>query len=438
MTLRDDASSIYKSCIKNLNPSSRVYDYLKHNNFIEKDFESLFVVSFGKASIGMMDGALKYIIDSNLQSKILGDPIVVTNQNCPELIHNVNINAHTSSHPTPSELSVSAAKDVYAYVADAQANDIVLVLISGGGSSLLSMPIEEITLEDKINTTNVLLKCGANINEINSIRKHISNIKGGKLAMICNPANCFSLIISDVINDDLSTIASGPTSPDLTTYNDCLEIIKKYNIEDEIPENVFNILISGKDNKKPETPKVLKNITNNIICSNRIFRKELSAVAHKYGYKPILPDIDLNSEAVTEGKNLYDLVESVLKDESSNKFAIITGGETVVNLTGDGVGGRNQELSVAFLDNVNENLASLEWSLLSVGTDGIDGPTNAAGALLDNTSLELLRQKDLNIKDFLINNDSNTFLKKIDSLFITGPSGNNVADIQIVLVDRNI
>ena len=173
MTLRDDASSIYKSCIKNLNPSSRVYDYLKHNNFIEKDFESLFVVSFGKASIGMMDGALKYIIDSNLQSKILGDPIVVTNQNCPELIHNVTINAHTSSHPTPSELSVSAAKDVYAYVADAQANDIVLVLISGGGSSLLSMPIEEITLEDKINTTNVLLKCGANINEINSIRKHI-------------------------------------------------------------------------------------------------------------------------------------------------------------------------------------------------------------------------------------------------------------------------
>jgi len=386
----------------------------------------------------MMDGALKYIIDSNLQSKILGDPIVVTNQNCPELIHNVTINAHTSSHPTPCELSVSAAKDVYAYVADAQANDIVLVLISGGGSSLLSMPIEEITLEDKINTTNVLLKCGANINEINSIRKHISNIKGGKLAMICNPANCFSLIISDVINDDLSTIASGPTSPDLTTYNDCLEIIKKYNIEDEIPENVFNILISGKDNKKPETPKVLKNITNNIICSNRIFRKELSAVALKYGYKPILPDIDLNSEAVTEGKNLYDLVESVLKDESSNKFAIITGGETVVNLTGDGVGGRNQELSVAFLDNVNENLASLEWSLLSVGTDGIDGPTSAAGALLDNTSLELLRQKDLNIKDFLINNDSNTFLKKIDSLFITGPSGNNVADIQIILVDRNI
>jgi len=398
----------------------------------------LFVVSFGIASIGMMDGALKYIIDSNLQSKILGDPIVVTNQNCPELIHDVTINAHTSSHPTPSELSVSAAKDVYTYVADAQANDIVLVLISGGGSSLLSMPIEEITLEDKINTTNVLLKCGANINEINSIRKHISNIKGGKLAMICNPANCFSLIISDVINDDLSTIASGPTSPDLTTYNDCLEIIKKYNIEDEIPENVFNILISGKDNKKPETPKVLKNITNNIICSNRIFRKELSAVALKYGYKPILPDIDLNSEAVTEGKNLYDLVESVLKDESSDKFAIITGGETVVNLTGDGVGGRNQELSVAFLDNVNENLASLEWSLLSVGTDGIDGPTSAAGALLDNSSLELLRQKDLNIKDFLINNDSNTFLKKIDSLFITGPSGNNVADIQIILVDRNI
>ena len=300
------------------------------------------------------------------------------------------------------------------------------------------MPIEEITLEDKINTTNVLLKCGANINEINSIRKHISNIKGGKLAMICNPANCFSLIISDVINDDLSTIASGPTSPDLTTYNDCLEIIKKYNIEDEIPENVFNILISGKDNKKPETPKVLKNITNNIICSNRIFRKELSAVALKYGYKPILPDIDLNSEAVIEGKNLYDLVESVLKDESSDKFAIITGGETVVNLTGDGVGGRNQELSVAFLDNVNENLASLEWSLLSVGTDGIDGPTSAAGALLDNSSLELLGQKDLNIKDFLINNDSNTFLKKIDSLFITGPSGNNVADIQIILVDRNI
>ena len=220
MTLRDDASSIYKSCINNLNPSSRVYDYLKHNNFIEKDFKSLFILSFGKASIGMMDGALKYIIDSNLQSKILGNPIVVTNQNCPDLIHNVTINAHTSSHPTPSELSVSAAKDVYAYVAAAQANDIVLVLISGGGSSLLSMPIEEITLEDKINTTNVLLKCGANINEINSIRKHISNIKGGKLAMICNPANCFSLIISDVINDDLSTIASGPTSPDLTTYND--------------------------------------------------------------------------------------------------------------------------------------------------------------------------------------------------------------------------
>ena len=298
MSLRDDASSIYASCIESLNPSSRVYQYLETSTLFEKKYNFIYLVSVGKASIGMMDGALKYLSKKNLQDKIKDKPIIVSNHGNLEEIYNINVSTIISSHPIPSNLSVSAATEAIDYVSNAVEKDLVLVLISGGASALFCKPTKMISLEDKIKITNVLLKCGANINEINTIRKHISDVKGGRFASFCSPAYCHSLVISDVINDDLSTIASGITSPDKTTFDDCIKIIKKYKINEEIPSSIQNHFSKGCNNIDMETPKELNNVSNNIICSNRKFRNEIGNSAKQYGYKPIIPNIDLTKEAV--------------------------------------------------------------------------------------------------------------------------------------------
>ena len=260
MSLRDDAINIYSSCLDKLDPRTSVYNYLKSNKILKKNYKQIYPIAFGKASVSMMDGLLDYFLENKLTNKINNKPIVISSKT--NIKTNSNFMLHISSHPIPDSTSIEAADKVINYVKKSTDQDLVLFLISGGGSSLLCKPSESITLDDKILVTDLLLKSGANINEINTVRKHISSIKGGRLAQLAGPSNCVSLIISDVINDDLSTIASGPTIEDLTTYNESLKVLSKYNLTNSIPKNVLEHLTKGVDGSIDETPIKLTNITN--------------------------------------------------------------------------------------------------------------------------------------------------------------------------------
>ncbi len=432
MSLREDAKLIYNRSISKINPSEVVYKHLEENQSILSNTTNLYLVAFGKASVAMMSGCLDYIHNKNLASSIYKRPIVVTS--IPNSKTSYSVDMHLSSHPTPTELSISAGTKIMDYLKSSTKDDTVIFLVSGGGSSLLAMPPEEIPLHDKIHLTNLMLKSGLSINEINTIRKHMSLLKGGRLANIAMPSICHSLIISDVIDDNLSTIASGPTVPDYSSFQDAYEILGSYNLISSTPSSILDYINRGIKGLIDESPDKIENCTNTIICSNKLFRKEISLSAEHLGYSSLILDEDLIGFAREEGQNLITHINKVAK-KNNHKLAIISGGETVVNLKGLGKGGRNQELAASFLANSDMLRYDGNWVFLSVGTDGIDGPTDAAGGIIDSHSQFMLAKNNININDFLDNNDSYNLLNNIDSLFITGESGTNVADIQITLME---
>ena len=432
MSLRENALNIYTSCLEKLEPRKRVYDYLSSLKTSIVDCDKIFPVAFGKAAFSMMDGLMTYLKSTNSTDKIHNLPIVISNS---KSVPDYPISEFIAAHPTPDENSVLAAKTVLKYTSEINAHDLSINLISGGGSSLLCLPHDDISLNDKVLVNNLLLKCGASINEINTIRKHLSKIKGGRLSEHVYPSKSISLIISDVINDDISTIASGPTSIDHTTYSDSIDIIHRYKIEKEIPENVMDLLKRGNSGQVSESPKNLDNTDNHIICSNKIFRKELIQAANNLGFNSFLIDRDINGVASDEAVRLIDDYNSIISNSSSRRIAIVSGGETVVDIKGSGKGGRNQELGLSLLHRLNGELLNRNWLFLSVGTDGIDGPTDAAGAIISSDTIDKHAALASNIDKYLDNNDSYNCLKQLDSLYITGPSGTNVADIQILLVD---
>lgn len=432
MSLRENALNIYTSCLEKLEPKKRVYDYLSSLKTSLVDCDKIFPVAFGKAAFSMMDGLITYLKYTNSTDKIHNLPIVISNS---KSLPDYPISEFITAHPTPDENSVLAAKTVLKYTSEINTHDLSINLISGGGSSLLCLPHDDISLNDKVLVNNLLLKCGASINEINTIRKHLSKIKGGRLSEHVYPSKSISLIISDVINDDISTIASGPTSIDHTTYSDAIDIIHRYKIEKEIPDNVMDLLKRGKSGLVSESLKNLDNTDNYIICSNKIFRKELIEAANNSGFNSFLIDRDINGVASDEAARLIDDYNSIISNSSSKRIAIISGGETVVDIKGSGKGGRNQELGLSFLHRLNGELLNRNWLFLSVGTDGIDGPTDAAGAIISSDMIDKHAALVSNIDKYLDNNDSYNCLSQLNSLYITGPSGTNVADIQILLVD---
>ena len=434
MSLREDVGSIYKSCLIKLDPADTVYVYLKNNSHLFVNYKNVYPIAFGKASITMMKGCLDFLAKEMPDITVASKPVVISTESDFELPYEVDL--HFSSHPVPDNKSTEAGEKVLEYISSTKKDDLVLFLISGGGSSLLSKPAPTILLNDKIQLTDLLLKSGASINEMNAVRKHMSSIKGGRLAQHALPSYCYSLIISDVINDDVSTIASGPTVEDKTTYQDAYNILVKYSLLDIAPKSVVELLKKGIDKLIEESPDKIDNSTNDIICSNKLFREQLSVAAKKLGYKPVIINEDFVGEAKFEAISLINKFMEISDKHPSEKLAIISGGETVVNMKGTGKGGRNQELALSFLANVDKIPASLDWLLLSIGTDGIDGPTDAAGGIIDYTSTEALLSSKLDIHEYLDNNDSYTFLDSINSLYKTGPSGTNVADIQIILINR--
>jgi glycerate 2-kinase len=395
-----------------------------------RQFQKIFVLGAGKAGASMAKA-----IEEILGERISEGVISVKYGHLEEL---QKIRIQEAGHPVPDQNGFKGAQSVYNLATLADETTLIICLLSGGGSALIPLPVDGVTLEDKQETTRVMLACGATIHEINAIRKHLSAIKGGGLARAAYPATLITLILSDVVGDDLDSIASGPCVPDSKTFQDCKAIFTKYSLEGTIPQSVLNHIESGIAGAVPETPKAGQDFftkTQNVIVGSN-FNALLKAKekAEELGYNTLLLSSMIEGETRDIAFNHMAIVrETLLTDYPLPKPAcLLSGGETTVRIRGTGKGGRNQEFVLA---------AALKMSgmknviVLSAGTDGSDGPTDAAGAVADETTLQRAQAVGLDSQGYLDNNDSYHFFDKLGDLYKTGPTNTNVMDLRIILVE---
>jgi glycerate-2-kinase len=427
---RKDALEILEEGLKAADPKSSVKEALRNLKDELNKARRIIVIGFGKASIKMAEGC-----EEELSDKIYDGAIIA-----PKGIEDKKlkiIKVFEGTHPIPSEVNVESAKKLISVCSNLTSEDLVICLISGGGSSLLTFPANDISLEEKKLTTDVLLKSGADIREINTIRKHISKVKGGQLLNFLKPAKVVSLILSDVVGDPIEYIASGPTSPDSSTFKDALSIIKKYNLVNKLPKSVVERIEKGVRGEILETPKpgdeIFNNVKNIIVSNNMKSLVAMEKKASSLGYNTII----LTSYAQGESREVGKFLCAVIKQISSYDIPIkkpacvILGGETTVTVKGNGKGGRNQELVLSIVLNCKD-VKNFVFS--SIGSDGIDGYTDAAGAIADNFSLEDAVNSGLKPEEFLENNDSYNFFKQTRDLIFTGPTGTNVNDFTVALI----
>jgi glycerate-2-kinase len=347
------------------------------------------------------------------------------------------IRVREAGHPIPDENGIRGTEEIIRLAEAADERTLAVVLISGGGSALFVSPCDGISLAEKQEMTSLLLKAGADIREMNTVRKHLSRVKGGRLAEILHPATAFSLILSDVIGDHLDVIASGPTSPDPSTYGDALAVIKKYGLMELAPGAVVKLLADGANGVHPETPKegspVFRKVEILIIGSNRLALEAARMKAEKLGFEAEIIGLEISGEAREAGRLIARRALAAKTGRVGGPpLCLISGGETTVTVTGSGKGGRNMELALAFAMEVERTPGV---TLLSAGTDGIDGPTDAAGAIVDGATAKAARGHGLNPENYLADNDSYNFFRKAGGLLVTGPTGTNVMDIQIAVID---
>ena len=410
---KKDCLEILESGLQAANPENIISNYVTANEIkidgkifnIEK-YSSIHTVAFGKAG-DSMTRAINSIIS-------IKSGIIVIPKGTKAKIKSKRFQIFNSGHPKPDKTSVKAAKEVIKFVENRKSRELIIFLVSGGGSSLLAMP-DEITLSDKVHVTDILLKSGATIQEFNCVRKHLSKIKGGKLVenMKCDG---IGLIMSDVEKDDLSSIASGTTYMDDTTYQDAMDIIEKYRLKTRIPIEVLQILGNGLHNQKTETPKTAK-IENYIIANNNNCLKAMEETAKSKGYKVIKMQIFGEIKYAVK-----KILENISEEENT---CLILGGEPTVRVSGKGLGGRNQELVLRLLKNT-QKLKKI--TIASMGTDGIDGNSNFAGAITENIKVDLSI-----MKEFLKNNDSARFFQKQKANIKTDFTHMNLMDIGIIL-----
>ena len=345
------------------------------------------------------------------------------------------------AHPEPDEAGSEAARSLLAFVGDhLEPKDLLLVVISGGGSALLPVPVEEITFEEKRQTTSLLLQSEATIQEINTIRKHLSQVKGGRMLDYTQGAELLVLLLSDVVGDDLASIASGPTSPDPTTFQQCAEIVRRHGIEQDLPEAVRAYLSSGARNQGPsETPKpgdTRFDRVHNVIVGCNIQALEAAAKkAWELGFTPLILSDSITGNTTEAALMHVALARQVLKtgDPLPSPCCLISGGETTVRLRGDGKGGRNQEFALWCAREIAD-WSHAEVLFSSLGSDGTDGPTDAAGAVASPETSRRAVAKGLSIQDYLDRNDSYHFFREVGGLITTGPTLTNVMDLRFVLI----
>jgi glycerate 2-kinase len=420
MKLREHALDIFQAALAASDPAEAVR---RHIGVLEEfaRYRKIWIVGAGKAS-ALMGAA----VESALGDRIEGGAIAVKDGHLAGV---KRVRLLECSHPVPDERGVAAAKEILGIAKNAAEEDLVICCLSGGASALLPLPASGITLADKQETTRLLLACGASIHEINSVRKHLSSIKGGQLATAAYPASVLSLILSDVIGNDLDVIGSGITAPDASTYSTAVSVLQKYDILERVPPAVRQRLM---DPSSPETPKqdnpAFSRTRNVIVGSSDLALTAAAERATALGYHALV----LSSFVEGETRDVARVHAAIAKEINAfgrplmKPACIISGGETTVTLRGDGKGGRNQEFVLAAAMDISE-LPGV--CVLSGGTDGTDGPTDAAGAIADTYTL----RRGPDAAAYLARNDSYSYFERLGDLVKTGPTGTNVMDVRIVL-----
>jgi glycerate 2-kinase len=391
--------------------------------------ENIYVIGAGKAS-AIMASAVEEI----LGDRITEGHIIVKYGHSSEL---QSIKVSEAGHPFPDSNGFIATKSILELARKANSDDLVICLLSGGGSSLLCDCPEGLTPDDLILVNKLLVNSGAGISEINAVRKHLSSVKGGQLASAVYPATLISLILSDVIGDKLDVIASGPTAPDPTTFVDAIEVLEKFNIKSSLPSRIIDFLYEGATCKKPETPKpgdaVFEKTYNLIIGTNRIALENAMQKSLEYNINAVIMEDELQGDTSSVSEYLIEIALRFKMDSNEVKpVCILFGGETTVKMTGKGSGGRNQHLAM-LCARLLEDKPGI--TILCAGTDGNDGPTKAAGAVVDNRTVPFALSKGINPDKFLKDFNSFNFFRKTSGHIITGPTMTNVMDIVVIIVD---
>lgn len=410
MGLREEADQIIKKSIQAVLPDEAVAKALKGREFGQG---KIYMVAVGKAG-WQMGKAAADILKDRLEAGVVVTKYDHVKGEIPKT------KCYEAGHPVPDENSYLATQAALDLVEQASAEDVVVFLLSGGGSALFEKPL--VSGEELKDITTQLLSCGADIVEMNTIRKRLSAVKGGRFAQACEPARVFSIVLSDILGDPLDMIASGPAYPDSSTCEEALAIAEKYRLK--LSDTARGLL-------RQETPEALHNVETQITGSVSDLCRAAASACEELGYVPYILTDQLSCEAKEAGKFLAAIAKTYQKTDKS--LAFLAGGETVVRLTGKGRGGRNQELALA----AAEGIANLKGTaVFSVGSDGTDGPTDAAGGYSDEATRDTLLAEGISIYEVLQDNDAYHALAKAGGLIITGPTGTNVNDVSVLLIKR--
>ena len=437
LNTRKIAEEIFREGVKSVLPSVLIPSqvklkenslYIGTRSFPLEHVNKIYVIGAGKASALMASE-----VEKILGSKITKGHVIVKYGHSCRLNH---IRVTEAGHPVPDSNGFKATRDILSIASSAGAGDLVLCLISGGGSALLADHPDGCTPGEMIIMNDLLVNCGADISEINAVRKHISSVKGGQLARAVFPAHLVSLILSDVPGDPLDVIASGPSSPDLTTFSQALGVLEKYDLMSRVPQGIINFLLEGEKGLHPDTPKsgdeIFSRTHNFLIGTNRLALEAASQAALGHNFRTIIMDSGLQGDAATVADNIIETSIRIQTDKNeAGSVCLLFGGETTLKMTGKGMGGRNQHLALlaAILLKNHPGI-----TFLSGGTDGNDGPTDAAGAVVDSDTYINGISGGLKPEKFIHDFDSYNFFKKSGGHIITGPTMTNVMDIIVVII----
>lgn len=440
MTTKENVLKIFKAAVAAVHPAKLVPAHLFIENnmlhifdhrFLINELQNIYVIGAGKAIAAMaktVEEILGGLVTAGIVVTKSGHSLPLRKIQCIE-----------AAHPVPDENGVAATVKVVQLLQRAERNDIIICLISGGASSLWIDIPDGASLNEVQETFQLLLKCGATIDEVNTIRKHLSAIKGGQLLRYAPQANWFSFIISDVPGNALPVIASGPTVPDNTTFEESKKILEKYNLLSQLPASVLLHINNGIEGKIKETSKVtdpvFKQVHNRIIGSNAIALEAAAEEARQLGYHIAFIEDSLKGDAATVGR---ELIRNLKKYKGAKPACFLLGGETTVTVTGKGKGGRNQQMVLSALLEMDPGLDEENFNqvtFLSAGTDGTDGPTDAAGAIADRQTLSMAHKQNLDAQKYLEDNDAFHFFEQVGGLLKSGPTQTNVMDMVVVVIE---
>ncbi len=424
--LRTDAQAIFEAAVRAVEPRGLVREHLESENVTGPNGR-VWIVAVGKAAAAMATGAVEV-----LGERIAGGVLIAppgTTGGLP-----AGLEVFEGGHPIPNQEGVRGATRIRDLAAGLSADETLLCLISGGGSALMTLPPEGVPLADVRIATEALLRAGATIDELNCVRKHLDQLKGGRLAAVASPARVEALILSDVVGDPLDVIASGPVSPDPTTFEDAWRVLEARGSSASVPDSVRRCLEAGRAGGSPDSPKegdaCFERVSAAIVGSNRIAADAALDAAESRGYAAWLLTTEATGEATGVGRELAALARD-LRAETKVRSCLIAAGETTVTVTGKGLGGRNQELVLGAALELNGTEGIL---VASMGTDGIDGPTDAAGAMADGESVARASALGISLRERLADNDAYNAFGPLGDLIVTGPTGTNVMDLMLVLV----